>query len=389
MIMLDVEKTPRRKRLRTPYPANCKKKVEELLSYADITINGDHPWDIRVHDNDFYPRLMAQGSLGLGESYMDGWWDCESLDQFFFKILNAELDSKVNVFSEMFNILTSKLVNYQKLSRAFEIGKKHYDIGNKLYRHMLDRRMLYSCGYWKEATTLDEAQKAKLDLIFQKLGLQPGMKVLDIGCGWGGAAKFAAERYNVEVVGITVSEEQVKLGREMCKGLPVDLRLEDYRSLKEKFDRIYSIGMFEHVGYKNYPTYFKVVKKCLQENGIFLLHTIGNNRSVTKTDPWINCYIFPNSLIPSARQITSAYESLFVLEDWHSFGADYDKTLMAWYRNFHDNWDILKKEYDERFYRMWTYYLLCCAGSFRARKNQLWQIVLSGRGVPGGYRSVR
>ena len=386
--MLGVEKTLGKRKLRA-IPPNYKKKVERLLSYGNISIDGDQPWDIHVHNNDFYPRLMATGSLGLGESYMEGWWDCDSLDQFFFKILSAELDSKVKVFNEMFDVLKSKLINYQKLSRAFDIGKQHYDIGNNLYQHMLDRRMLYSCGYWRVASTLDEAQEAKLDLLFRKLDLRPGMKVLDIGCGWGGAAGFAAERYDVEVVGITVSEEQIKLGREKCKGLPVDLRLQDYRSLNEKFDRIFSIGMFEHVGYKNYETFFRIVKKCLKENGLFLLHTIGNNRTMTKTDPWINCYIFPCSLIPSAKQITTNFDSLFVLEDWHNFGADYDKTLMAWYRNFNNNWDVIKKDYDETFYRMWKYYLLCCAGSFRARKTQLWQIVLSESGVPGVYRSCR
>lgn len=386
--MLDVEKTPRRKRPRAS-SSHSRRKVEKLLSYADIRIDGDQPWDIHVRNNHFYTRLIAQGSLALGESYMEGWWDCECLDQFFYKILSAELDSKVKVYKEMFNILKSKLINYQKVSRAFDIGRQHYDIGNNLYRHMLDRRMLYSCGYWKEASTLDEAQEAKLDLIFRKLDLQPGMKVLDIGCGWGGAARFAVERYGVEVVGITVSEEQLRLGRKTCKGLPVDLRFQDYRSLKEKFDRIFSIGMFEHVGYKNYRSYFKVAKKCLKEGGMFLLHTIGNNRTVTKTDPWISCYIFPHSLIPSAKQITDACESLFVLEDWHNFGVDYDKTLMAWYRNFDDRWNDIKQDYDEIFYRMWKYYLLSCAGSFRARKNQLWQIVLSDRGVPGVYQSVR
>jgi cyclopropane-fatty-acyl-phospholipid synthase len=377
------------KRGRRTSPPSLRKKVEQILSYADITVDGSRPWDIRVHNNDFYPRLMARGSLGLGESYMDGWWDCDSLDQFFHRILRAELDSKVRVYREMFNILKSKLINCQKISRAFDIGRYHYDIGNKLYRRMLDSRMMYSCGYWKEAATLDEAQEAKLDLICRKLELRPGMKVLDIGCGWGGAAAFAAERYGVDVVGITVSEEQLRLGRKMCRGLPVDLRLQDYRGLKEKFDRIFSIGMFEHVGHKNYRTFFQVAKRCLREDGILLLHTIGGNRTVTKIDPWINCYIFPNSLIPSARQITAAFESLFVMEDWHNFGADYDKTLMAWYRNFKEHWEEIKKDYDPTFYRMWKYYLLSCAGSFRARKNQLWQIVLSARGVPGVYPSIR
>lgn len=254
---------------------------------------------------------------------------------------------------------------------------------------MLGKRLIYSCGYWKNASTLDEAQEAKLDLVCRKLGLRPGMRVLDIGCGWGGTAKFAAERYKVEVVGITVSEEQVKIGKELCRDLPVKIRLQDYRDLKETFDRILSLGMFEHVGYKNYPVFFRVAKSCLKDDGLLLLHTIGKHSSVTKGDPWIARYIFPNSMIPSARQICSGMEGLFVLEDWHNFGADYDKTLMHWFRNFNNNWNVIRKDYDERFYRMWKYYLLSCVGSFRARKNQLWQIVLSANGVPAGYQSVR
>ena len=368
---------------------NFRNKTEQLFSFADIKIGGNRPWDLQVHNDDFYARLLAKGSLGLGESYMEGWWDCNRLDKFFHRILRAELYTKVKPRKEFFEVLKSKLLNPQKPSRAFQIGQRHYDIGNNLYRYMLGERLIYSCGYWKNASTLDEAQEAKLDLVCCKLGLRPGMRVLDIGCGWGGTAKFAAERYKVEVVGITVSEEQVRFGKEFCQGLPVDIRLQDYRSLKGTFDRILSLGMFEHVGYKNYVTFFRVVNSCLKDNGLFLLHTIGNNRSVTRRDPWIERYIFPNSMIPSAKQICADIEGLFVLEDWHNFGADYDKTLMHWFRNFHENWDAIKKDYGERFYRMWKYYLLSCAGSFRARENQLWQIVLSANGFPGGYRSLR
>ncbi|MBW1703618.1 MAG: cyclopropane fatty acyl phospholipid synthase [Deltaproteobacteria bacterium] len=368
---------------------NFRDKVERLLSFADVKIGGDRPWDIQVHNKDLYVRLMAKGSLGLGESYMDGWWDCKCLDEFFHRVLRAKLDDKINPWSGLFSILKAKLFNLQKPSRAFLIGRHHYDIGNNLYRHMLDERLIYSSGYWKNASTLDESQEAKLDLVCRKLELQSGMKVMDIGCGWGGTARFAAERYQVEVVGITVSEEQVKFGKKLCQGLPVEIRLQDYRGLKGTFDRILSLGMFEHVGYKNYTTFMRTVKSLLKDGGIFLLHTIGGNRSVTGTDPWIERYIFPNSMLPSSRQICEAIEGLFVLEDWHSFGADYDKTLMHWFQNFHDNWDALKEEYDERFYRMWKYYLLSCAGSFRARTNQLWQIVLSAEGIPGGYHSPR
>lgn len=364
-----------------------KQVIERILVGAGVRVDGDRPWDIRVKDPAFYGRVLAGGSLALGESYMDGWWECEALDQFFDKILYARLDKKVK---KSIAILTaairSRLSNRQRRSRAYEIGTRHYDIGNDLFSVMLDRGMNYSCGYWHKAATLDEAQEDKLDLICRKIGPAPGMRVLDIGCGWGGFARYAAETYGVEVVGITVSREQVRLARERCRGLPVSIELMDYRKLEGTFDRIVSVGMFEHVGERNYQAYMKVIQRCLAPDGLFLLHTIGSNSTVYDTDPWINKYIFPNSMLPSAKQITTATEGSFVLEDWHSFGHDYDMTLMAWYRNFTGNWGRIKDLYDERFYRMWSYYLLSCAGSFRARRNQLWQIVFSNKGLPGGYR---
>jgi cyclopropane-fatty-acyl-phospholipid synthase len=365
------------------------KKMEWLLSLADVEIEGVRAWDIRVHDDRFYERVLAEGSLGLGESYMDGWWDCDSLDEFFYRILRVDLERKAKQRLRLVDLLKAKLVNLQRPSRAFEIVKRHYDIGNDLYRCMLDRLLIYSCAYWKDASTLDEAQEAKLDLVCRKLDLQPGMRVLDIGCGWGGTARFAAQHYRVEVVGITVSEEQVKAANELRGTLPVEIRLQDYRDLEGTFNRMLSIGMFEHVGYKNYRTFMRVVREHLRKDGLFLLQTIGRNRSGTTTDRWIARYIFPNSMLPSARQICAAVEGLFVIEDWHSFGPDYDKTLMCWFQNFKQNWDFIKGNYGERFYRMWKYYLLSCAGCFRARQNQLWQIVLSPGGIPGGYLSLR
>ena len=363
--------------------------VEKLLAEADIRINGSRPWDIQVYNNDFFPRVLAEGSLGLGESYMDGWWDSEQLDEFFYRILRAGLDQKVKPLKMIFSSLVARIYNFQTPSRSFRVGEVHYDIGNDLYSRMLDKLMIYSCAYWKDAATLDEAQEAKLDLIARKLDLKPGMKVVDIGCGWGGTAKFLAENYGVRVVGITVSKEQAAYANELCKGLPVEIRLEDYRKLDEKFDRVISVGMFEHVGYKNYRTFMKVVRRCLKEDGLFLLHTIGSNISMVRTDPWIEKYIFPNSMLPSAKQICEASEGIFVMEDWHNFSTHYDKTLMAWYKNFENAWDELKEKYGDRFYRMWRYYLLSCAGAFRARVNQLWQIVFSPEGVPGGYDSIR
>ena len=363
--------------------------LSDWLQSADIQIGGDRPWDIQVHDARFYARVLSQGSLGLGESYMAGWWDCTHLDQFFERVLTAHLDEKVTGLRGVWSVLKSKLINLQKPARAYDIGQQHYDIGNTLFQHMLDKRMIYSCGYWRRAENLDQAQEHKLDLVCRKLGLEPGMRVLDIGCGWGGAAQFAAERYGVDVVGLTVSKEQQAFAQDYCRGLPIDIRLQDYRELEEQFDCIFSIGMFEHVGYKNYAEFFQVVRKSLCDEGLFLLHCIGGNHSVTQTDPWIAKYIFPNSMIPSVQQIAESSEGVMVLEDWHNFGVDYDITLMAWYQNFLNSWDKIKHDFDQVFFRQWCYYLLSCAGSFRARSNQLWQCVFSKEGLPGGYQSIR
>ena len=364
--------------------------IENLLAEADVKINGNRPWDIQVHDEKFYDRILKDGSLGLGESYMDGWWSAEKLDDFFFHILGANLEKKVkNNWTLIFFILFNNLFNRQSKKRSFSIGERHYDLGNDLYQAMLDSRMTYTCGYWKDASNLAEAQEAKLDLVCRKLQLQPGQTVLDIGGGWGSFAKFAAEKYGAKVTVLTVSKEQVELGQKMCTGWPVNFLLQDYRDVEGKFDHIVSLGMVEHVGYKNYRTYMEVAERCLSDNGLFLLHSIGSSESSKMTEPWIDKYIFTNSMLPSIKQFGQAFEGLFVMEDWQNFSADYDPTLMAWFANFENHWPSLKEKYDERFYRMWKYYLLSCAGSFRARKNQLWQIVLSKKGVPGGYQSVR
>jgi len=369
---------------------DIKQTVQELLIQADIKINGKRSWDIEILNQDLYSRILAGGILAIGEAYVDGWWECVALDQLVDKVFKEKLDTKIKISKGLlWDSIKARIVNQQRKSKAYVIGERHYDTGNALFKLMLDKRMNYSCGYWKNAKILDEAQEAKLELICEKLKLKPGMTVLDIGCGWGSLAKFAAEKYQVKVVGITVSKEQVKLARERCKGLDIEIRLQDYRDLKEKFDGIVSVGMFEHVGYKNYQQFFKVVDQCLKENGLFLLHTIGSNQSVKFISPWMNKYIFPNGMLPSATQITKAYEGIFKLEDWHNFGTHYDKTLMAWHKNFNKNWDKIKIYYDERFRRMWNYYLLTCAGAFRAHRNQLWQIVFSKIASQIDYESIR
>ena len=366
-----------------------KKQIQKALASVDVIINGTRPWDIAVHDERFYRNIILRGSIGLGEAYMNGWWDCEDLPEFFYHVLRGGLHVKYKApGQDLFHTL-SNIFNRQSVERALQVGERHYDIGNDLYRAMLDKRMTYTCGYWKDAKNLDEAQEHKLDLICRKLGLKAGDKVLDIGCGFGSFAKFAAEKYGANVTGITISKEQVALAKELCKGLPVDIQFLDYRKVEGKFDHIVSIGMFEHVGHKNYRTFMKIVGELLKDDGLFLLHTLGGNFSGIDVDMWTDKYIFPNGILPTIENIGQSIRGIFVVEDWHNFSADYEKTLIAWHQNFEKSWPELSKKYSAKFYRMWTYYLLCYAGAFRARDNQLWQIVLSKGGLLGGYDSVR
>ncbi len=363
--------------------------MQDLLERADVRIDGDRPWDIRVSDARVFARVLAGGSLALGDSYVDGWWECEALDAFFDRILTAGLDRSARTpVGALREAAVYRLRNPQRPSRAFEIGRRHYDLGNDLFQAMLDRRMIYSCAVWDTVDTLDAAQEAKLDLLCRKLRLEPGMHVLDTGCGWGGLARYAAEAYGAAVTGITVSERQVEAARTACAGLPVDIRLQDYREVHGPYDRVVSVGMFEHVGVQNYRTYLETVHRCLPEGGLFVLQCIAGNLSVRNVDPWVRTHIFPNSMLPSARQIAEAAEGLFVLEDWQSLGPHYDRTLMAWYANFVAAWERLRPAYGGRFFRMWQYYLLMSAGAFRARSNQLWQIVFSKGGIRGGWRPL-
>jgi cyclopropane-fatty-acyl-phospholipid synthase len=368
--------------------------ARKLLAKAGIVIGGSEASDIAVHNPYLYGRVMRYGTLGLGEAYMDGWWDSPAVDQFISKLLTARLEREVRFsWANLAEIAKGLFFNLQAPSRAVEVAEKHYDLGNDLYKAMLDPRMVYTCAYWSApqnpAKDLAEAQTAKLDLICRKLGLKAGDRVLDIGCGFAGFAKYAAEQYGAQVVGITLSKEQLAYGKEICKGLPVELRFQDYREVDELFDHIVSVEMIEAVGAKNFREYMQVVERCLKPGGLFVLQAIGDDVSEVAGDPWITKYIFPNGMLPSAKQLAEACEGLLYIEDWHSFGEDYDKTLLAWFANFDAAWPSLKAKYGDRFYRMWKYYLLLCAGTFRAHKTQLWQIVFSKRGVPGGYRAVR
>ncbi|TSC78809.1 MAG: cyclopropane-fatty-acyl-phospholipid synthase [Candidatus Peregrinibacteria bacterium Gr01-1014_25] len=368
-----------------------RKFVEGLLERADIRTDGARPWDMRVHDERVFDRMLADGNLGLGEAYMDGWWDCDDLEEFFVRLIRSDVRSNVGrSWKIVWYYLRSRFLNLQNRRRSWRVNWEHYDIDNDLYAQMLDRRMVYTCAYWKDADSLDGAQEAKLDLICRKLGLRKGQRLLDIGCGFGGLAAFAAQRYGATVTGITLSKEQRAAALEKCRGLPVEIRLQDYRDLgAEQFDHIASVEMIEAVGHRNFRMYMETAHRCLKSGGLFVLQAIGQNASSRSGDPWLDRYIFPNGMLPSVAQLGKAIDGLFVLEDWHNFGQYYVKTLRSWHKNFLSAWPVLAQRYSERFKRMWEYYLLSCAGAMRSRHIQLWQIVLSKGGVMGGYVAPR
>lgn len=370
--------------------ATAQKTVKDLLEFADVKINGNRPFDVQVHDQRFYKSILSQGAMGLGESYMAGWWDASRLDELINRVQSANLQSKIRLSPSMMRVVAKAvLTNQQTLKRARKNATYHYNIGNDLYERMLDTRMIYSCGYWKTARTLDQAQTDKLELVCQKLHLEKGMKLLDIGCGWGGFSEYAAREYGVQVTGISPASEQVKVARERTKGLPVTIEQKDYRETSGSFDRIVSIGMLEHVGPKNYQTFFRHCQEMLNDGGLMLHHTIGQNHSSSAMNSWIDKYIFPGAVLPSLAQISKAIEKQLIIEDVHSFGPYYDKTLMAWHDNFVKHYDEIKDHYDERFYRMWKFYLLGCAGSFRARQLQLWQVTMRKIEPSSVYEAVR
>lgn len=370
--------------------------VQRALDDAQITINGQSSTDPHVHCERVFERILVGGVRVVGESYMDGSWDVEDLAGMYCRVLCANADAPFQSIGIVYPWIRAHMLNLNTPLRARKAIQAHYDIGNDLYGRMLDPSMTYSCGYWKDAYSLAEAQFNKYELICRKLGLKKGKpaRILDVGCGWGGFLTHAAREYGVTGVGVTLAENQLTVAKDRTRGLPITIRLEDYRYISDgPFDHIVSIGMFEHVGQKNYETFFKKMRSLLKSDGLFLLHTIGAPQTWGSSDPWYDRYIFRDYWLPSVAQIGVASNGHFILKDWHTFGHDYDTTMCAWYENFKSAWPDLKKYYEHResgqFYRMWKFYLLSTAGAFRANRIDLWQMVFSPNGVPGGYVSVR
>ena len=368
--------------------SRAQKILTDLLAAADIHVDGARPWDIQVHDPRFFGRVLGSGTLGFGESYMDGWWDCRALDEMCDRAFRAQLDQRFAFrLSDLWALLTASLVNRQTRHRAKEVGRVHYDLSNDFFEAMLDPHMQYSCALFAEGDDLAAAQARKIEWICQRLRLRPGLRLLDIGCGWGGLARYAAQHYGCHVVGITISREQCQYAQQWCRGLDVQIQLRDYREVTGEFDRVVSVGMVEHVGPRNYRAYFDAVARSLGEDGLFLCQAICGNISTFQIDPWIERYIFPNSLLPSAARLARAAEGVFILEDVRNIGSNYDRTLLAWEENFRRSWSGFADCYGERFFRMWRFYLLSCAGAFRARSLQVYSMLFSKEEAPPSNQS--
>mmetsp|Transcript_2643 Transcript_2643/g.5371 ORF Transcript_2643/g.5371 Transcript_2643/m.5371 type:complete len:414 (+) Transcript_2643:74-1315(+) len=372
--------------------------IAEALARYIVKVGGisDSLYDhVEFHDPTAWYDIITQGNLGVAESYMHGKIKVDPLP-FFLTLLNGtalgtrrkEGSDYMVFFMDMINLptaLAGRLFNQQTRERSTRVTKQHYDAGNDLYERMLGPSMSYTCAYWRNATTLDEAQTNKFDLIRRKLELQDGMKVADLGMGWGTAAAYMHKHGRVEVTGVSLSEEQVKWAQANLAKTGLKFVWEDYRDHCENpanvgtYDRVYSIGMLEHVGFKNHATLFKCIKRLLKPDGLAVVHTIGEPDFLPNSDPFLDKYIFPGAVIPALSSVSAAIENDFILEDFQNFGYDYAKTLAVWAVNseafFRDN----PTAYTPEFQRMWDYYLKMCEALFELRINQLWHFVLSPR----------
>lgn len=387
------------------------KVVSEVFKAAGVRIGAKGSHDLAVNDPAFFRRLLGDPLLQFGETYMDGLWDSPAVDEVVAKLFSAERDGRISTVLPLWRVpglaglalirhgyryIRDRLTNRQTRARSTTVAEEHYDAGNELYRLMLDPTLTYTSGVWAPGYTLEDAQNAKYDLIARKLGLKPGQRVLDIGSGFGGFARFAAKNYGAKVTGITISIEQLKAARALSAGVEgVEFLYSDYRDIphrfpKDAFDHVVSIEMIEAVGPKNLAEYFQAAHAALKDGGRFVIQAIANNRDVFNNNPWAGKYIFRDGVAPSTEQVDKAARRAFGRPvDRQRITGHYDKTLMAWHENFTRAWPQLKGEYGERFKRMWDFYLLAAAGLFRAGDIQLDQTVYVKGGRPGEEPRVR
>jgi cyclopropane-fatty-acyl-phospholipid synthase len=354
--------------------------VERALAGSEIRLDGSRAWDIRVTDDRFFASVLLRGSLGVGEAYMAGWWECGDLEELARRALVAELDSRFSVVpTSMIAAALARLRNDQSLERSRRVADQHYSMDNDLFCRFLGRYRMYSAGYFEgsDPDDLDEAQRRKLDLICRKLELSGADHLLDVGGGWGELARYAAATYGCRVTSINISDEQIRFAREYCRGLPVEIVKCDYRYVQGRFDKIAAIAMFPHVGYKNHREFIRVMRDHLAPEGLLLIECTAKNVSRTHMDPWVDRYFFPGALFPSVRQIGAAIDGMFAVEDWQNFWSSYIHTLRAWNRNFQSSWPELSTRYPESTRRMFEYFFLTGAGGFHARLLNYWHILLA------------
>jgi cyclopropane-fatty-acyl-phospholipid synthase len=357
-----------------------KKAVERILSTVDVRIGGSRPFDMQVHSDLFYKRVLLEGSVGLGESYMDGLWDCADLEELVFRFVESGIERRFRLLPGFVTMnALGHLVNRQPRSLG-ERTSRHYNTDNDLFASFLGKYKNYSCAFYEEGDDLDTAQLKKMDLICDELCLRPGENVLDIGGGWGEIAKHMASR-GCRITSINIADEQMRAAREHCKGASVDVVKCDYRDVAGTFDKIAIIAMMSHVGHKNHRPLFETVHRHLAPDGLVFVDTVGSAVSLQNGNPWIDKYIFPGIVFPSIQQISRAVEGLFVIEAVRNFGASYVKTLRAWNANLRRAWPRLSHRHDERTRRMFEFFFLTVAGFFRARDFQNWYVVLSPEGT--------
>ena len=341
--------------------------VRKLFSSAGVTINGDNPWDIEVNDDRFYRDVLFRGSLGLGESYLREYWRAADLEELFFRLTSSNLEQiSKRLPTQLVNSSVSRLSNRQTPSRALSNAEHHYNLGNDLFFEFLGRYKNYSCGYFRDTDSLDEAQLAKMRRLCDLLELEEGDTLLDVGGGWGEFARFAAENRGCHVTSVNISDSQIRHAREYCRDANVDVVRSDYRDLRGRFSKIAVIAMFTHVGPKNYRQFMQTMHRLLQAGGRMVMETVGALTATERCEPWTDKYIFPGGIIPSPQQIESACAGLFRLRIVEEFGADYVITLRHWHRNFMAAWPRLSQRYSETTRRMFEYYLLSVAGAFRS-----------------------
>ena len=349
---------------------------------------GNNPIRIKIFDKKLHYKLLIHPDLYFGEAYMNGELKIENgtLTDFLDLALMNIGRNELNFFSYMINKVRGSyryLTNFNFIKKSKMNVSHHYDISDNLYDLFLDPKRQYSCAYFKnENDSLETAQNNKIQHIIKKLNIKPNQKVLDIGSGWGSLAIDIAKNINCEVLGITLSKNQLdysnKKVKEMNLGNQVKFRLMDYRELDEKFDRIVSVGMFEHVGRKFYKKFFKQINNLLNEKGVSLIHTIGSVKPPRDPHPWITKYIFPGGYTPSLSEVTTPIENAgLIVTDIEVLRLHYSHTLKHWKENCIRNKDKIIKMFDEKFFRMWEFYLTGCEMSFKWGDQVVYQFQLT------------